>query len=76
MKSTVFAILWITAFTGIYQAQSLQNRVISNDPAKYRTLSAAHAGADKMGFSQLLARTELSTNFYSSIQAVSKANQV
>jgi len=44
-------------------AQTLDKRVIFNDPSKYRQLSAVHAGAGKMGFTQLIGRTELSTNF-------------
>jgi mannose-6-phosphate isomerase-like protein (cupin superfamily)/heme-degrading monooxygenase HmoA len=44
-------------------AQSLNKRVVHNDPSKYRELSAVHAGAGKMGFTQLIGRTELSTNF-------------
>jgi mannose-6-phosphate isomerase-like protein (cupin superfamily) len=44
-------------------AQTLSKRVIPNDPSKYRELSAVHAGAGKMGFTQLIGRTELSTNF-------------
>jgi mannose-6-phosphate isomerase-like protein (cupin superfamily) len=44
-------------------AQSLSKRVVHNDPSKYRELSAVHAGAGKMGFTQLVGRTELSTNF-------------
>jgi mannose-6-phosphate isomerase-like protein (cupin superfamily)/heme-degrading monooxygenase HmoA len=44
-------------------AQSLSKRVTHNDPSKYRELSAVHAGAGKMGFTQLIGRTELSTNF-------------
>ena len=43
--------------------QSIQQRVAHNDPAKYKELSAVHAGAGKMGFTQLIGRTELSTNF-------------
>src|SRR5690606_41999818 len=31
--------------------------------AKYRELSAVHDGAGKMGFTQLIGRSELSTNF-------------
>ena len=42
-------------------AQS-QNRVVHNDPAKYRELSAVHAGAGKMGFTQIFGRNDLSTN--------------
>ncbi len=44
-------------------AQTISKRVIHNDPTKYRELSAVHAGAGKMGFTQLIGRTELSTNF-------------
>jgi len=44
-------------------AQSLNKRVVHNDPSKYRELAAVHAGAGKMGFTQLIGRTELSTNF-------------
>ena len=44
-------------------AQSLNKRVVHNDPSKYRELTAVHAGAGKMGFTQLIGRTELSTNF-------------
>ncbi|HLO37130.1 MAG TPA: cupin domain-containing protein, partial [Lacibacter sp.] len=44
-------------------AQPLQQRIVLNDPAKYRMLSAVHAGAGEMGFTQLIGRTELSTNF-------------
>ncbi|MFI5130253.1 MAG: cupin domain-containing protein [Chitinophagales bacterium] len=44
-------------------AQSPDKRVAHNDPSKYREISAVHAGAGKMGFTQLIGRTELSTNF-------------
>lgn len=44
-------------------AQPLSKRIVHNDPSKYRELSAVHAGAGKMGFTQLIGRTELSTNF-------------
>jgi len=44
-------------------AQPLKERIVYNDPAKYRQLSAVHAGAGKMAFTQLIGRTELSTNF-------------
>jgi mannose-6-phosphate isomerase-like protein (cupin superfamily) len=45
------------------KAQSSGARVIHNDPSRYRTLSAVHAGAGQMGFTQLIGRDELSTNF-------------
>lgn len=44
-------------------AQPVKDRIVFNDPAKYRELSAVHAGPGKMGFTQLIGRTELSTNF-------------
>ena len=44
-------------------AQPVKDRIVSNDPSKYRELSAVHAGPGKMGFTQLIGRTELSTNF-------------
>ena len=59
---TLFGILFLNcvmAATG----QPLKQRIVFNDPSKYRELSAVHAGAGKMGFTQLIGRTELSTNF-------------
>jgi len=44
-------------------AQTLSKRVIHNDTTKYRSLSAVHAGAGKMGFTELIGRQALSTNF-------------
>lgn len=55
----VLFFILITAFATAQPA----SRVIHNDPSKYRELSAVHAGAGKMGFTQLIGRTELSTNF-------------
>ncbi len=54
-------ILSLLAFTAI--GQPLKDRVVHNDPASYRSLNAVHAGAGKMGFTQMIGRTELSTNF-------------
>ncbi len=51
------------AFVTSYAFAQLKNRVVPNDPAKYRELTAVHAGAGKMSFTQLIGRTELSTNF-------------
>ena len=45
------------------QAQNLQKRIVSNNPSKYRSLTAVHAGAGKMGFTQLVGRDDLATNF-------------
>lgn len=44
-------------------AQSTKERVFPNDPATYKELSAVHDGAGKMGFTQLIGRTDLATNF-------------
>ncbi len=44
-------------------AQNLGERVVHNDPATYRELSNVHAGAGKMGFTQLIGRDDLATNF-------------
>ena len=44
-------------------AQSATGRVVPNDPATYRELSAVHAGAGTMGFTQLVGRNDLSSNF-------------
>ncbi len=50
-------------FTLCAIAQTMKERVIRNDSTKYRTLSAVHAGAGKMAFTQLIGRSELGTNF-------------
>ena len=55
--------LFFTVVAACVSAQSVKDRVIFNDPAKYRELSAVHAGAGKMGFTQLIGRNDLSTNF-------------
>ncbi|EMS34367.1 hypothetical protein C943_03586 [Mariniradius saccharolyticus AK6] len=44
-------------------AQKLSERIIPNDPSKYRELSAVHQGAGNMGFTQLIGRNDLATNF-------------
>ena len=54
---------FLTITTIYTNAQSIKERVVHNDPAKYKELSAVHAGAGKMGFTQLIGRSELSTNF-------------
>ena len=54
---------FLTIITFYATAQSIKERVVHNDPAKYKELSAVHAGAGKMGFTQLIGRSELSTNF-------------
>jgi len=44
-------------------ANPTKDRIIYNDPAKYRALTAVHAGAGTMAFTQLIGRNELATNF-------------
>ncbi len=44
-------------------AQPVKDRIVHNDPSKYRTLTAVHAGAGQMAFTQLIGRSELATNF-------------
>ena len=45
------------------QVQAKAERVVHNEPAKYRELANVHAGAGKMGFTQLIGRNDLTTNF-------------
>ncbi|WP_194776218.1 cupin domain-containing protein [Pararhodonellum marinum] len=44
-------------------AQAIHERIVPNDPEKYRELSAVHDGAGKMGFTQLIGRNDLASNF-------------
>jgi mannose-6-phosphate isomerase-like protein (cupin superfamily)/heme-degrading monooxygenase HmoA len=55
--------LFLTFLTAYATAQSVADRVVSNDPSKYQELSAVHAGAGTMGFTQLIGRNDLATNF-------------
>lgn len=56
-------LLLFTVTTWSALAQSKSERIIHNDPAKYRVLTSVHAGAGQMGFTQLIGRDVLSTNF-------------
>ena len=47
-----------------------------NDPAKYRELSAVHAGAGKMGFTQLIGRRNYQQTFFICMPALSMRSQV
>lgn len=60
MKRFLFLLMILSSYA---TAQNLKARIVPNDPAKYKELSAVHAGAGKMGFTQLIGRTDLSTNF-------------
>lgn len=59
----LFALLIIAVATTTAISQPAKDRVIHNDPSKYRNLKAVHAGAGTMAFTQLIGRTELATNF-------------
>jgi mannose-6-phosphate isomerase-like protein (cupin superfamily) len=59
-----FLLILFTALTcASVSAQTISNRIVHNDPSKYRSLSSVHAGAGKMGFTQLIGSQALSTNF-------------
>ena len=58
------AFVGLTALTVLCgRAQTASRQIVHNDPAKYRSLAAVHAGAGKMGFTELVGRQTLSTNF-------------
>lgn len=61
MKLFIAILLMVQAV--VATAQSAKDRVVYNDPAKYRTLTAVHAGAGQMAFTQMIGRNELATNF-------------
>ena len=61
MRALIAIILIIVM--GNLSAQSIQSRVIHNDPTTYRDLTSVHAGAGSMGFTQLIGRGDLATNF-------------
>jgi mannose-6-phosphate isomerase-like protein (cupin superfamily)/heme-degrading monooxygenase HmoA len=53
----------LMALAAVATAQPVKDRIVHNDPSKYRTLTAVHAGAGQMAFTQLIGRNELATNF-------------
>lgn len=59
MKRTIFLLLTITTLNAFPQ---LNKRVIHNNPANYRLLSAVHAGAGQMKFTGLFGSQTLATN--------------
>lgn len=56
-------LLFFTIATMAVKAQSNSGRVVHNDPATYKTFTGAHAGAGTLGFTQMIGRDVLSTNF-------------
>ncbi|MCE7053632.1 cupin domain-containing protein [Algoriphagus sp. AGSA1] len=63
MKSILILIISLLSLASWAQDSANRELTVHNDPAKYRELSAVHAGAGKMGFTQLVGRNDLSTNF-------------
>lgn len=61
MKPVLSILLFIMGH--ICLAQNLDARVVHNDRSNYKELSSVHAGAGKMGFTQLVGRNDLATNF-------------
>ncbi|OYX27854.1 MAG: cupin [Flavobacteriales bacterium 32-35-8] len=61
MKQLITLLLAFVAFHAT--SQTIKERITHNDASKYRELSAVHAGAGTMGFTQLIGRNDLSTNF-------------
>jgi mannose-6-phosphate isomerase-like protein (cupin superfamily) len=60
MKQTILLLFLIAGINTV--AQSLNKRVVHNDPGKYRLLNAVHAGAGQMSFTGLLGSQVLATN--------------
>jgi len=64
MKRLLFLLIAVTTISAQAQNQpATRERIVHNDPTKYRELSSVHAGAGKMGFTQLVGRNDLATNF-------------
>jgi mannose-6-phosphate isomerase-like protein (cupin superfamily) len=61
MKKAIATLWFLQALSTM--AQPAKGRVVHNDPVNYRNLSAVHAGAGQIGFTQLIGRTDLATNF-------------
>lgn len=55
--------LIVVVVTANAAAQPVNKRVVHNDPATYRLLSAVHAGAGQMEFTEMIGRNALATNF-------------
>ncbi|WP_304238086.1 cupin domain-containing protein [Jiulongibacter sediminis] len=62
MKYLVSSLLTLFVIFSV-KAQTLQERITHNDPADYRKLTSVHDGAGQMGFTELIGRYDLATNF-------------
>jgi len=60
MKHAILLLLTIAVLNTF--SQSLNKRIVHNDPAKYRLLNAVHAGAGQMKFTGLFGSQTLATN--------------
>ena len=60
MKPTILLLCTIAVLNSF--SQSITKRTVHNDPAKYRQLSAVHAGAGQMKFTGLFGSQALATN--------------
>ena len=61
MKNTIYFLCYL--ISSICFAQQLDERIAHNEPSSYKELSKVHLGAGKMGFTQLIGRNDLATNF-------------
>lgn len=61
MKRAIFLLLTVTSYHCF--SQTLNQRIVHNDPSKYRLLSAVHAGAGQMKFTGLINSQAMATNF-------------
>ena len=61
MNRFILTVLTIVALPAL--SQNLSKRVIHNNPANYRQLTAVHAGAGQMKFTGLIGAQTLATNF-------------
>lgn len=63
MNRSILLTILLALLTVPATAQSLSERVISNNQDNYRLLSSVHDGAGQMAFTGLINRQDLSTNF-------------
>ena len=57
------SVLLLVVFSTSVMAQSLKDRVIPNDPSKYKLYTAIHGGAGTMGLVPLITAKDMTTNF-------------
>ncbi len=62
MMNKLFVLLLIVSSTAV-TAQSLKDRVIPNDPTKYKLYTAIHGGAGAMDLVPMITSKDMTTNF-------------